>query len=209
MLHYTDMADAAAALARLCDRAAKVSAHYLIGRDGTVFQMVDEGLRAWHAGAACWQGASDINARSIGIELDNPGHGLGLVPFPAVQMGALVVLAGTVLARHPIPAQNVVGHSDVAPRRKQDPGELFDWRGLAAAGIGQWPSVASPQPADPVLAHRLLGAIGYEIVDIGATLAAFQRRYRPSAIDGRLDTETMGLIVAVAKLGSAGAGYRA
>ncbi len=204
VLHYTDMADAAAALARLCDPAARVSAHYLIGREGTVYRMVDEARRAWHAGEAFWRGACDINARSIGIELDNPGHGLGLAAFPDVQMAALVALAGAVLARHPIPSQNVVGHSDVAPRRKRDPGELFDWRGLAAAGIGSWPSSAPPVPPDPAAAGRLLGDIGYEVVDFLATVAAFQRRFRPSRVDGLLDAESMGLIVAMGELSRAG-----
>lgn len=207
VLHYTDMADATSALQRLCDARAKVSAHYLIGRDGTLYQLVDEGRRAWHAGEAFWRGASDINARSVGIELDNPGHGLGLAPFPQVQVSALIGLARAVLSRHPIPSQNVVGHSDVAPRRKRDPGELFDWRALAAAGIGSWPSAASPLPPDMATAGRLLAGIGYEVLDIPATLAAFQRRYRPRRVDGLLDAETMGLIAAVAELsGTDGAG---
>lgn len=201
VVHYTDMADASAALERLCDPAAKVSAHYLIGRDGAVYRMVDEARRAWHAGEAFWRGARDINARSIGIELDNPGHGLGLAPFPDVLMAALIALAGAVLARHPIPAQNIVGHSDVAPRRKRDPGEQFDWRGLALAGIGSWPSAARPLPPDPAAATRLLGAIGYEVIDMPATVSAFQRRYRPLRVDGLIDAETMGLIVAVFELG--------
>ena len=200
VLHYTDMADAASALSRLCDPVARVSAHYLIGRDGTIYQMVDEGRRAWHAGEAFWRGVRDINARSVGIELDNPGHGLGLAPFPAVQMAALIDLTRGILDRHPIPSQNVVGHSDVAPRRKQDPGELFDWLGLTVAGIGSWPSSASPLPPDGMAAGALLAAIGYEDVDRAATTAAFQRRYRPARVDGVLDAETMGLIAAVATL---------
>jgi len=205
VLHYTDMADAAAALDRLCDPQAKVSAHYLIGSDGTVFGLVDETRRAWHAGESSWRGARDINARSIGIELDNPGHGLGLAAFPAAQMAGLVALAGAVLRRHPIPSRNVVGHSDVAPRRKRDPGELFDWRALAAAGIGQWPAAAPPVAPDAEAAGRLLAAIGYEDVDRMATVTAFQRRYRPARIDGRLDAQTMGWIVAVAGLLDGGA----
>lgn len=199
VLHYTDMADAAAALDRLCDPQAKVSAHYLIAKDGTVYSLVEEGRRAWHAGEAYWRGARDINARSIGIELDNPGHGLGLAPFPAAQMAALVALAGAILGRHPIPPRNVVGHSDVAPRRKRDPGELFDWRALAAAGIGQWPAAAARVAPDAEAAGRLLAVIGYEDVDRTATVTAFQRRYRPAPIDGRLDAQTMGLIAAVAR----------
>ncbi len=136
VIHYTGMPSGAAALRRLCDPVAEVSAHYLIEEDGRLFRLVGEAERAWHAGVASWRGESNINDRSIGIELVNPGHDYGYRPFPAAQMAALIALAGDILTRHPILTRNVVGHSDVAPSRKQDPGELFDWHALAAAGIG-------------------------------------------------------------------------
>ena len=156
VLHYTGMVSAEAAIERLCDPAAKVSAHYLIDEDGAVRRLVDENHRAWHAGEASWRGKSDINARSLGIELVNPGHEFGYRPFPEAQMAALEALAQDILARHTIEARNVVGHSDVAPRRKTDPGELFDWRRLAEAGIGLWPG-KPPTPAScwPITAMTL------------------------------------------------------
>jgi N-acetylmuramoyl-L-alanine amidase len=190
VLHYTGMETAAAAIARLTDPAAKVSAHWLIDEDGTVVRLVPESMRAWHAGVSFWRGASDINARSVGIELVNPGHDFGYRPFSEPQMTALLALAAEILARHPIPPRNVVGHSDVAPRRKMDPGELFDWTRLARAGIGLW-----PQPADDCIPEadavtRILEGIGYETADLFATLRAFQRRFRASRANGRLDFET-------------------
>lgn len=195
VLHYTGMAGVEAALDRLCDPAAKVSAHYLIGEDGAVFGLVPEGKRAWHAGIAYWRGHRNINGRSIGIELANPGHEFGYRDFAAPQMAALGELARAILARHPIPPSNVLGHSDIAPDRKLDPGERFDWRGLADRGIGLWPSptaVAIDGDALP-----LLGQCGY---DTGArqVIAAFQRHYRPRLIDGRLDEETRALISGLA-----------
>ncbi len=194
VLHYTGMETAAAALARLVDPAAKVSAHYLIVEAGKVTALVEESWRAWHAGQSFWRGAADVNARSIGIELVNPGHEFGYRPFPEAQMAALVDLAGDIVGRHPIPARNVVGHSDVAPRRKMDPGELFDWRRLAAAGIGVWPEEVDAGPADPGVLRGLLAAIGYETIELDATLRAFQRHFRPARIDGVLDAETARLI---------------
>ena len=128
---------------RLCDPAAKVSAHYTIDEDGTVYAHVPEARRAWHAGVSFWAGESDINARSIGIELVNPGHEYGYRAFPEAQIAALIALCHGILARHPIPPARVLGHSDVAPARKEDPGELFPWARLAKAGIGLWPDVAA------------------------------------------------------------------
>ncbi|MCC7275173.1 MAG: N-acetylmuramoyl-L-alanine amidase [Alphaproteobacteria bacterium] len=196
VLHYTGMVSAAAALARLCDPAAAVSAHYLIDAAGTAYRLVPEDRRAWHAGVSSWQGEGDVNAASIGIELDNPGHEWGYRPFPEVQMLALVALATGILARHPIPPAGVVGHSDVAPRRKVDPGELFDWRGLAAAGIGIWPDdLDDPAPEAPPFPAaeglRRLARFGYALDDAAAAVAAFQRRFRPARIDGALDAETL------------------
>lgn len=199
VVHYTGMQSAEAALARLTDPAAQVSAHWLIDEDGAVFALVPEAMRAWHAGVSFWRGEGQVNARSIGIELVNPGHEFGYRPFPEPQMAALVELARGILARHPIPARNVVGHADVAPRRKMDPGELFDWRGLAAAGIGLWPQEADACVLDEDVVRSLLAAIGYETEDLFATLKAFQRHYRPSRVNGRLDWETARLIGGLAQ----------
>jgi N-acetylmuramoyl-L-alanine amidase len=199
LLHYTDMESAEAALARLCDPSAKVSAHYCVDEDGTVCRLVDEARRAWHAGASSWAGAGDINARSIGVELVNPGHSCGYRPFPAVQMAALANLARDILSRHPIPPQRVLGHSDVAPTRKQDPGELFDWAWLAAEGIGLWPAPALPPVDLPGVAQIQAGLAryGYAVPRHGrldeetaAVVAAFQRHFRPEAVTGEADAET-------------------
>ncbi len=199
LLHYTGMKSAEAALERLCDPAAKVSAHYCIDEDGTVTRLVDEARRAWHAGVSSWAGASDVNARSIGIELVNPGHEFGYRPFPAPQMAALTALARDILARHAIPPHRVLGHSDVAPTRKQDPGELFGWEALAAAGIGLWPAPAAETPRPPSIAdfQAALARYGYRVPRHGrldeetrAVVAAFQRHFRPAAVTGGIDAQT-------------------
>ena len=200
VFHYTGMEDAESALTRLCDPAAKVSAHYVIDEDGTVFALVDEGCRAWHTGAAWWRGNSDVNGRSLGIELVNPGHEFGYRPFADAQMAALQDLARDILARHPIPPRNVVGHSDVAPRRKCDPGELFDWARLAAAGIGLWPGASEPREAEGAEVASLLADFGYETDDMDAALGAFQRHFRQVRVDGVADAETVGLLDAVLRL---------
>ncbi|WP_419757490.1 N-acetylmuramoyl-L-alanine amidase [Acidisoma sp.] len=200
VLHYTGMRSAAAAIERLCDPASRVSAHYVVEEDGTVWRLVPEERRAWHAGVSFWRGHEGLNGRSVGIEIVNPGHEWGYRPFPPVQMAAVRDLCLGVLARHPIPARNVVAHSDIAPDRKQDPGELFDWPGLAAAGIGLWPEwrSATPEPfSDRALLREDLAAIGYPVPDERAgaeawatLLRAFQRRWRPVAVTGLADAET-------------------
>jgi len=196
VLHYTGMQTGAAALERLCDPAAKVSAHYLIEEDGRAYALVDEENRAWHAGVASWRGHRDVNARSIGIELVNPGHEWGYRPFPYEQMATLVALLQSLCARHDIPARNIVGHSDVAPNRKQDPGELFDWHRLHQAGFGVWPDeTALPCEQSNVSDHLM--AIGYETENLSATLSAFQRRFRQSSITGEADEETRKLLAGV------------
>ena len=196
ILHYTGMRSGAAAIDRLCDPAAKVSAHYVVEEDGRVFRLVPEARRAWHAGISHWRGASGLNARSIGIEVVNPGHEHGYRPFAALQMAALCDLCLGILARHPIPAWNVVGHSDVAPDRKEDPGEFFDWEGLAANGVGLWPRAAGRDDGD---ALRLLGAIGYRTdLPLPVLLRAFQRHWRPGRVDGAADSETLARLHAVA-----------
>ncbi|MDT8344215.1 MAG: N-acetylmuramoyl-L-alanine amidase [Thermohalobaculum sp.] len=144
VLHYTGMTDCAAALDRLGDPAAEVSAHYVVDLDGRVFRMVPETARAWHAGVAAWGAVGDVNSRSIGIEIVNPGHELGHPPYPAPQMQALARLLGSILARHAIAPERVVGHACIAPGRKRDPGEKFDWRGLALMGLSVW---LDPEPA--------------------------------------------------------------
>ena len=185
VIHYTGMRSAAEALARLCDPEAKVSAHYCIDEDGSVTRLVPEELRAWHAGVSSWRGDSDINGRSIGIELVNPGHEYGYRPFPEAQMAALIALLRDILRRHPIPPSRILGHSDVAPARKTDPGELFDWARLARAGIGLWPdetaAISSSGPGDPSPAAP----------EVQSLLAAFQRHFRPGRADGVADGETL------------------
>ena len=208
VLHYTGMQSGAAALSRLCDPAAKVSAHYLIDEDGSVYAMVPEEKRAWHAGLSYWDGARDINARSIGIELVNPGHEFGYRPFAAAQIASLIALTKGILNRHPIPAWRVLGHSDVAPLRKDDPGELFPWERLAAEGIGLWPGKA----ADPGEARvaALLAHYGYDPdVPLEKTVTAFQRHFRPTRVDGMADAETRTLLAGLTALYDARKGERA
>ena len=202
VLHYTGMESAEAALARLCEAAApganRVSAHYVIDEDGATLSMVDEAARAWHAGVASWRGEADVNGRSIGIELVNPGHEFGYRDFPEAQMAALEELASDILDRHPIPARNVVGHSDVAPGRKTDPGERFDWAGLAAAGVGLWPGDANPADAADVPA--MLSKYGYDVTAEAAAITAFQRHFYPKTLDGRADGTLAGRINALVDL---------
>jgi N-acetylmuramoyl-L-alanine amidase len=196
ILHYTGMQTGAAAIARLRDPDAVVSAHYVVEEDGTVFRLVPEALKARHAGISHWRGASALNANSIGIEIVNPGHEWGYRHFPAMQMAAVADLCLEILARHPIPARNVVGHSDVAPDRKQDPGELFDWEGLAANGIGFWPERDGPAEGDPL---ALLGRIGYRTdLPLDVLVTAFQRHWRQDRVDGVVDAGTLARLNAVA-----------
>jgi len=205
ILHYTGMPSATAALARLRDPAAKVSAHYLIDADGAVVALVPELRRAWHAGVGGWGAIDDVNAWSIGIELVNPGHDWGYRPFPATQIDALIGLATAIRGRHGLAAVAVIGHSDVAPARKTDPGELFPWRKLAARGLGVWPEALSEGgDGDTSAALADLLAIGYRL-DLPDTVprqvvAAFQRHWRQARVDGLLDSETRAMIRAVARL---------
>lgn len=194
VLHYTGMESAAEALERLCDPAAGVGAHYLIDEDGGATPLVPETRRAWHAGVSWWRGRDGVNGRSLGIELVNPGHEFGYRDFPEAQMAALEGLALDILARHPIPARNVVGHSDVAPGRKRDPGERFDWPRLAAAGIGRWPEAAVEGSGDVA---AMLADYGYHTAELAPAVAAFQRHFRPSRVDGAADAETIGLLRAL------------
>lgn len=184
VIHYTAMADAPAARARLCDPHAEVSAHWLIDREGRAEQLVDEGARAWHAGAGSWGGAGDVNSRSIGIELDNPGD----APFPEPQMAALETLLGAIMARWGIGPEGVIGHSDMAPGRKSDPGPRFDWRRLALRGLALWPEPGHDLPPDPVVFAALAQTFGYPDCDVDTLLAAVRLRFRPrhaGPLDGR------------------------
>jgi len=222
VLHYTGMASAAQALQRLCDPEAKVSSHYMIEEDGTVYRLVPEDMRAWHAGKSSWRGQDNINQRSIGIELVNPGHEFGYRPFPKAQMEAVATLCKDILTRYAIPARNVVGHSDVAPERKEDPGELFDWEWMAGQGIGIFPSPLvgeggakrrergalkedtftkiPPLPSPLPQGERGLFLYGYDTTNLPKAILAFQRHFRPQLLTGQWDEECAVLLAALLKL---------
>jgi N-acetylmuramoyl-L-alanine amidase len=197
VLHYTGMKSAQAALEWLCDASAKVSAHYTIDEDGTVYAHVPEARRAWHAGVACWAGVTDINACSIGIELVNPGHDYGYRDFPDAQIAALITLCHGILLRHPIPSARVLAHSDVAPARKEDPGELFPWERLARAGVGLWPNAGAGDPGADALARY-----GYDLsAGTEKVIIAFQRHFRHARLNGRWDSECAGLLAGLLAAG--------
>ena len=199
VLHYTGMADARSAIERLRDPDAKVSCHYLVEEDGTVLRMVPEGKRAWHSGRSWWRGHSDVNSASIGIELVNPGHDHGYRPFPEAQIDALLPLVADIKQRYAITRGNIVGHSDVAPARKQDPGELFPWARLAKLRL------ALPRPTqnlmDPCWTEGgfllALERFGYDVSDRKAAVTAFQRRFRPELLDGEIDGECRAILLAL------------
>jgi N-acetylmuramoyl-L-alanine amidase len=214
ILHYTGMPTGEEALARLRDPLAKVSAHYLVEEDGRVFRLVPEERRAWHAGRSWWRGETDCNSASIGIEIVNPGREFGYRPFPDAQIEAVIGLLDAVRGRWTIPNARILGHSDVAPGRKDDPGELFPWKRLAEAGHGLW-FEAAPAPGPPLgLGDEGVGVfalqaglhrLGYEPRPSGrydeetaTVVRAFQRHWRPERVDGQADGETrtrlMGLL---------------
>ncbi|MDO8423887.1 MAG: N-acetylmuramoyl-L-alanine amidase [Parvibaculum sp.] len=208
VLHYTGMGSAEAAISHLCDPAAKVSSHYVVDEGGHVLRLVDEEKRAWHAGVSSWAGISDLNGRSIGIEIVNCGHDGGCPPYPDIQMQAVELLCQEIMSRHPIAPRSVVAHSDIAPGRKEDPGEWFDWARLARAGVGVWvepveivdgPVLKLGDRGDPVseLQFRLAN-YGYGVEVLGvydakteAVVKAFQRHFRPAKIDGVADLSTV------------------
>lgn len=217
ILHYTGMPTAAAALQRLCDPAAKVSAHYLIDEDGTVVRLVPEERRAWHAGVSEWRGRACLNDCSIGIELVNPGHEWGYRPFTEAQYEGCLALCRAIVARWPIPPSRVLAHSDVAPARKQDPGELFDWPRLAAAGIGLWPRPGAGAPRGVDQLQSELARLGYGVAPSGRldeptrlVVTAFQRHFRPARVDGHPDRATLacldGLLALLQPLETAASG---
>jgi N-acetylmuramoyl-L-alanine amidase len=208
ILHYTGMGSGAAALARLRDPLSEVSAHYLVFEDGGIVQLVPEARRAWHAGAGTWKGETDINSRSIGIEIVHPGHAGGLPPYPEVQVDAVIALARDILGRWPMSPERVLAHSDVAPERKEDPGETFPWDRLAAAGIGHHvpPATlrdgrffAQGDAGQPVEALQAMFALyGYDLSVTGlfdartrAVVTAFQRHFRQARVDGVADASTI------------------
>lgn len=191
VLHYTGMPDAASAIQRLTSPEAKVSCHYLIAEDGQVIRMVTEEKRAWHAGASSWRGVTDVNSASVGIEIVNPGHEFGYRPFPDEQVAALIPLVSAIKDRHGVGRGNVVGHSDIAPARKTDPGELFPWEALARRRL------ALPSPTrnlmDPFWTDAgfilALERFGYDVTEQKKAVIAFQRRFRSDQIDGIIDGE--------------------
>ncbi|MBK5928570.1 N-acetylmuramoyl-L-alanine amidase [Rhodobaculum claviforme] len=192
VVHFTGMRGCADALARLCDPAAEVSAHYLIDSGGTVLRLVPEALRAWHAGAGAWGAVGDVNSRSIGIELVNPGD----VPFAAPQMAALEGVLAGILARWSVPPERVIGHACMAPERKVDPGPRFDWRRLARAGLSVWPEGAGA--ADPAGFAADARRFGYPRAAPDAVLAAFRARFRPRAT-GPVSEADAGIMAALAR----------
>lgn len=195
VLHYTGMKDGPSALARMRDKAAQVSAHYMVEEDGRIFRLVAEDKRAWHAGLSYWRGERDVNSASIGIEIVNGGHEYGSPPFPDAQIETVIAMVRALRAQYGLPPQAVVGHSDVAPGRKIDPGEMFPWQRLAERGC----ALALPAVRKAGEPAALLKEIGYTLEPGLATVVeAFQRRWRPSQVDGKLDAETRELIERVA-----------
>jgi N-acetylmuramoyl-L-alanine amidase len=203
ILHYTGMRDCAAALRRLTEKSSEVSAHYLVFEDGRIVQMVPEKKRAWHAGASSWEGETDINSRSIGIEICNPGHDFGYPAFPRRQIEAVIALCKDIVKRNKIRAHRVLAHSDIAPERKQDPGEKFPWSRLHKAGVGHFVRPSKISRGKKIgreeirLAQRQLRDYGYDIAVTGEpdtrtkiVVAAFQRHFRPKRVDGALDQST-------------------
>ncbi len=197
VIHYTEMANAEEALERLCDPEAGVSAHYLISDGGEVTRLVAEDKRAWHAGQSYWRGHKDVNSASIGIELDHPGHALGYRDFSDSQFAALVPLVARIVDEHDIPRANVVGHSDVAPARKIDPGELFPWDRLAGYGLCL-PRPAKLERGDPfdndAAFYLALERFGYDVTEGRKAVEAFQRRWRPERIDGEIDGQVRAIL---------------
>ena len=208
ILHYTGMESGAAALARLRDPLGEVSAHYLVFEDGGIVQLVPEAARAWHAGAGAWKGVTDVNSRSIGIEIVHPGHAGGLPPYPEAQIAAVIALGRDIAERWGIPPERVLAHSDIAPERKEDPGETFPWLRLAEAGLGHCVPAAplrdgrffargdSGQPVEALQA--MFALYGYDVpvtgtfdTRTGAVVTAFQRHFRQARVDGVADSSTI------------------
>jgi N-acetylmuramoyl-L-alanine amidase len=208
LLHYTGMPDAEGALARLCTAGSEVSAHYIVLEDGRIVQCVPESKRAWHAGISSWAGEEDINSCSIGIEIVNRGHDWGYPDFPLRQIAAVIALCRGIMLRRNVPGHRVLGHSDVAPSRKKDPGEKFPWHSLANSGVGHWVQPAPIVRGDSIMPGAISDGVrhmqaafakyGYGVPVTGkydaATMdvvTAFQRHFRPAHIDGIADHSTL------------------
>ncbi|MGV9008768.1 N-acetylmuramoyl-L-alanine amidase [Brevundimonas sp.] len=223
VLHYTGMQTAAAAIARLCDAEARVSAHYVVDEDGSMLKLVPEERRAWHAGRGVWLGETDCNAASIGIEIVNPGHEFGYRDFPEVQIDAVISLIADIRTRWTIPDNRIIAHSDLAPERKQDPGERFPWKRLAGAGHGLWfepaqeriaalgvPLKVGDEGLGVIVLRAGLHRLGYGLPPGGdydeatrLTVEAFQRHWRPAQVDGVADGETRATLMGVLQLATA------
>ena len=199
VLHYTGMEDGPSAIARLRDPAAEVSCHYLVAEDGTIVDMVAEDKRAWHAGKSHWREITDVNSASVGIEIVNPGHEFGYRPFPDEQVESVIGLVHDIKERHGITRGNIVGHSDIAPARKQDPGELFPWATLAKLRL------ALPRPTKNLMDPQwtdggfllALERFGYDVTNPMAAIMAFQRRFRPELMTGEVDGECRAILLAL------------
>jgi N-acetylmuramoyl-L-alanine amidase len=218
VLHYTGMPTGEAAIERLRDPAAKVSSHYVVEEDGRIFRLVPEERRAWHAGVSFWKGVRDINTASVGIEIVNPGHEFGYRPFPDAQIASVIALVADIRTRWTVDNDRIVGHSDVAPERKDDPGELFPWKRLAEAGHGLWvePPAAPGAPlaegeeSTGVFALQAgLTRLGYDCAPSGkfdahtkAVVTAFQRHWRQEAVDGIADGQTRARLIGLLRLGA-------
>ncbi len=198
VLHYTGMRSAEEAITRLLDEKAQVSAHYVVCEDGKIIQLVAEEDRAWHAGRSRWRGIADVNSASIGIEIVNPGHEFGYRPFASAQMDALLPLVADIVKRWDIPRANVVGHSDVAPARKEDPGELFDWPRLErlrlAMGLDRAATLLDPGWNDGAFLLAL-ERYGYDVDAPQKAVVAFQRRFRPGNLDGVIDGQCRAILL--------------
>ncbi|MBJ7410701.1 MAG: N-acetylmuramoyl-L-alanine amidase [Phenylobacterium sp.] len=216
VLHYTGMRTGEEAIARLRDPEAKVSSHYVVEEDGRIFRLVPEERRAWHAGVSYWRGRRNVNGDSIGIEIVNPGHEFGYRPFPEAQVAAVIALTADIRTRWTIEDRDIVGHSDVAPARKDDPGELFPWKRLAEAGHGLW-AEAPPAPGQPIGEGETGAAVfalqagftrlGYDLppsgtfdADTATVVRAFQRHWRPERVDGIADGETRARLIALLRM---------
>jgi N-acetylmuramoyl-L-alanine amidase len=216
VLHYTGMQTGEEAIARLRDPEARVSAHYVVEEDGRVFRLVPEERRAWHAGVSFWRGRRNVNGDSIGVEIVNPGHEWGYRPFPEAQVTAVTALVADIRTRWMIEDRDIVGHSDVAPARKDDPGELFPWKRLAEAGHGLW-AEAPAAPGQPIGEGEEGAAVfalqagftrlGYDLppsgrfdADTATVVRAFQRHWRPDRVDGVADGETRARLIALLRL---------
>lgn len=199
IVHYTDLPTFQESLEILISDKSQVSAHYLVGESGEVFQLVDEDKRAWHAGQSYWRGVRDLNSHTIGIEIQNPGHSHGYRDFPQIQIDAVMQLCKDIQKRHHMGKDCLWGHADIAPARKQDPGHLFPWEYFAKEGLGLWPLKDNNKTISENEALNLLSKIGYDPDFPQESILAFQRHFRPNLMDGILDSETLNLMGRVFK----------